>query len=85
MKIRTLKSKLSEAGFVCCSRRGKGSHNFWKHPIHPISIVQSGKDNSDAKPYQIKAVDSALQQINCSRSALKQYDSINQTSFKDYE
>ena len=48
MQIRTLKSRLSKAGFVCCSRRGKGSHSVWKHPIHPISIVQSGKDNSDA-------------------------------------
>ncbi len=63
MKIKTLKSKLSQAGFLCCSRRGKGSHNFWKHPIHRISIVQSGKDASDAKPYQIKAVRLALQKI----------------------
>ncbi|WP_072013902.1 type II toxin-antitoxin system HicA family toxin [Myxosarcina sp. GI1] len=77
MKIRALKSKLSKAGFICCSRRGKGSHNFWKHPIHPISIVQSGKDHSDAKPYQIKEVDSALKQIKCSRSLSKQYNSIN--------
>ncbi|WP_036486986.1 type II toxin-antitoxin system HicA family toxin [Myxosarcina sp. GI1] len=78
MKIRTLKSKLSKAGFVYCSRRGKGSHNFWKHPIYPILIVQSGKDNSDAKPYQIKAVDSALQQIDCRRqSAISEKCRIN--------
>ncbi|WP_036489757.1 type II toxin-antitoxin system HicA family toxin [Myxosarcina sp. GI1] len=66
MKIRTLKSKLSKAGFVCCSRRGKGSHSVWKHPVCSVAVIQSGKDCKDAKPYQIKAVDSALQQIKCS-------------------
>jgi predicted RNA binding protein YcfA (HicA-like mRNA interferase family) len=54
MKNRTLKSRLSKAGFFQVPRRGKGSHSIWQHPCYPITVVQSGKDGSDAKPYQLK-------------------------------
>lgn len=63
MKNRIFKSRLSEAGFVRVLRRGKGSHSVWRHPFYPISVVQSGKDNSDAKPYQIKTLKIVLQKI----------------------
>jgi predicted RNA binding protein YcfA (HicA-like mRNA interferase family) len=54
MKNRILKSRLSKAGFVRLTRRGKGSHSIWRHPFYPIAFIQSGKDNRDAKPYQLK-------------------------------
>ncbi|MGL5938861.1 MAG: type II toxin-antitoxin system HicA family toxin [Waterburya sp.] len=56
MKVKILKSRLSKAGFVLQTKRGKGSHSFWRHHLYPVSVVQSGKDNSDAKPYQIKKI-----------------------------
>jgi hypothetical protein len=64
MKIKVLKSKLSSAGFILLTKRGLGSHSVWRHSFYPISIVQSGKDNSEAKPYQVKTLKLALNQIN---------------------
>ncbi|MBW4532488.1 MAG: type II toxin-antitoxin system HicA family toxin [Pleurocapsa minor HA4230-MV1] len=63
MKNRILKSRLSKAGFIRLTKRGKGSHTVWQHPFYPIAIVQSGKDNSDAKPYQVKTLKLFLQKI----------------------
>jgi predicted RNA binding protein YcfA (HicA-like mRNA interferase family) len=64
MKVKILKSKLSKAGFILLTKRGKGSHSVWRHSLYPISVVQSGKDNSDAKPYQVKTLKLALHKIN---------------------
>ncbi len=60
MKIRKLKTSLSQAGFIGLKRRGKGSHTIWRHPTNHINIVCSGKDSKDAKPYQLKAFQVAL-------------------------
>ena len=64
MKNRILQSRLSKAGFVRVTRRGKGSHSLWRHPFYPIAVVQSGKDSSDAKPYQVKILKLVLQQVS---------------------
>jgi predicted RNA binding protein YcfA (HicA-like mRNA interferase family) len=64
MKVKLLKSQLSQAGFILLPKRGKGSHSVWRHSFYPISVVQSGKDNSDAKPYQLKTLKLALHKIN---------------------
>jgi predicted RNA binding protein YcfA (HicA-like mRNA interferase family) len=64
MKVKILKSRLDKAGFVLVPKQGKGSHSVWRHSFYPISVVQSGKDNSDAKPYQVKTLKLALQKIN---------------------
>jgi predicted RNA binding protein YcfA (HicA-like mRNA interferase family) len=64
MKVKLLKSRLSKAGFVLLTKRGKGSHNIWRHHLYPISIIQSGKDNSDAKPYQVKTLKLVLHKVN---------------------
>ena len=64
MKIRTLKSNLSKAGFIRLNKRGKGSHSIWRHKINHINIVCSGKDSSEAKYYQIKALNIALAQTS---------------------
>ncbi len=60
MKIRKLKQSLSQAGFIRLNKRGKGSHTIWKHKTNHINIVCSGKDNKDAKPYQVKAFQVAI-------------------------
>ena len=54
---------LSKAGFVCLSKRGKGSHSIWRHPLYEDDVRLSGKDGKDAKPYQEKAVNKAIQEI----------------------
>lgn len=64
MKIRILRSRLSKAGFFPVPKRGKGSHTVWRHSVYSISVVQSGKDNRDAKPYQISTLKLVLQQIS---------------------
>ena len=64
MKVRHLRQQLSKAGFSRLKKRGKGSHSIWQHPAASITIIQSGHDNRDALPYQVKAVRSALTQIN---------------------
>ena len=60
-KIRELKSLLLKAGFTCAS--GKGSHTKWFHPLLPGKLTLSGKDGNDAKSYQEKDVNNALQRL----------------------
>jgi predicted RNA binding protein YcfA (HicA-like mRNA interferase family) len=61
-KIRQLKESLRKAGFS--QKSGKGSHTVWKHPKLPkFPVTLSGHDGNDAKPYQIKDVQEALQQL----------------------
>jgi len=54
---------LQKAGFILLSKRGKGSHSYWVHPLISNPIVLSGKDSQDAKPYQEKDVRAAIQEI----------------------
>jgi predicted RNA binding protein YcfA (HicA-like mRNA interferase family) len=60
-KIRELKRFLLKAGFICES--GKGSHTKWFHPLLSGKLTLSGKDGDDAKPYQEKDVNNALQKL----------------------
>ena len=60
LKIRDLIRQLEAAGFV--NRGGKGSHRNFVHPrvIKPITI--SGKRSHDAKQYQARAVEAAIEE-----------------------
>jgi hypothetical protein len=49
---------LRTAGFS--EKPAKGSPTKWLHPQYPGRITRSGKDGTDAKPYQEKAVDEAI-------------------------
>lgn len=60
-KIRELRAALKRAGFTCKS--GKGSHTKWKHPRSKKTVVLSGKDGTDAKPYQEDDVAEALSSL----------------------
>ena len=54
-KIRQLKADLRQVGSYQVSQ--EGSHTKWKHPSAPkITVILSGHDGDDAKPYQEKAV-----------------------------
>ncbi len=50
---------LTQAGFD--NRGGKGSHRNFSHPSGP-KITLSGKLGDDAKPYQERAVEKAIEE-----------------------
>jgi len=57
-KIRELKALLRKAGYQCKS--GKGSHTKWTHPQTKKTVILSGKNGADAKPYQESDVQQAV-------------------------
>ncbi len=57
-KIRQLIRDLEKAGFV--NRGGKGSHRNFVHSCGE-GVTLSGKESSDAKPYQEKQVRIAIE------------------------
>ena len=59
-KIRELISELERAGFV--NRGGKGSHRNFIHPRTLRPVTLSGALGDDAKRYQIRAVQSAVEE-----------------------
>ena len=60
-KVRELIAQLEHAGFV--DRGGKGSHRNYVHPRLSKPITISGKLGDDAKQYQIRAVRSAIAEV----------------------
>jgi predicted RNA binding protein YcfA (HicA-like mRNA interferase family) len=58
-KIRQLITILQSAGFS--DRGGKGSHRNFQHP-GGVRVTLSGSPGEDAKPYQEKAVKTAIEQ-----------------------
>jgi predicted RNA binding protein YcfA (HicA-like mRNA interferase family) len=59
-KIRQLIADLEKAGFV--DRGGKGSHRVYTHPKVKQAITLSGKPGDDAKHYQERDVQKAIQE-----------------------
>jgi predicted RNA binding protein YcfA (HicA-like mRNA interferase family) len=60
-KIRELIRELESAGFL--NRGGKGSHRNFRHP-KGINITISGNASQDAKRYQVRDVERAIELIN---------------------
>ena len=58
-KVRQLIAQLEKAGFE--NRGGKGSHRNFVHPRVPRPITISGKLGADAKKYQERAVQRAIE------------------------
>ena len=59
-KVRELISELERAGLV--NRGGKGSHRNLVHPRLAKPVTISGRPGDDAKHYQIRAVQLAIQE-----------------------
>jgi predicted RNA binding protein YcfA (HicA-like mRNA interferase family) len=59
-KIRELIAELRAAGFV--DRGGKGSHRNFVHPNVSKPVTISGALGDDAKQYQIRAVQLAIEE-----------------------
>jgi predicted RNA binding protein YcfA (HicA-like mRNA interferase family) len=60
-KIRELKQLLRQAGFS--ELPGKGSHTNWVHFLYAGKITVSGKDGADAKRYQEKEIQAAIEVV----------------------
>jgi len=61
-KIRELISDLEKSGFV--DRGGKGSHRNFVHPKVARPVTISGNPGDDAKRYQTRAVQLAVEEVN---------------------
>ena len=61
-KVRELVKNLEKAGFR--NRGGKGSHRNFVHPNVSKPVTISGKLGDDAKKYQIRAVENAVQEAS---------------------
>lgn len=59
-KVKDLIRDLEKAGFV--NRGGKGSHRNFVHSNVQKPITISGKEGDDAKDYQEKAVQKAIEE-----------------------
>jgi predicted RNA binding protein YcfA (HicA-like mRNA interferase family) len=59
-KIRDLIAQLQRAGFV--NRGGKGSHRNFVHPRVSRPVTISGSSGDDAKRYQVRAVEVAIEE-----------------------
>jgi predicted RNA binding protein YcfA (HicA-like mRNA interferase family) len=59
-KVRDLIKRLEAAGFV--DRGGKGSHRNFVHPKLSKPMTISGSPGNDAKRYQEKAVQAAIEE-----------------------
>lgn len=59
-KLRELVRMLEKAGFT--DRGGKGSHRNFVHPKVDRPITISGASGDDAKQYQIRAVNTAIEE-----------------------
>ena len=60
-KVRELVAQLEQAGFV--NRGGRGSHRNYVHARLSKPITISGKLGDDAKQYQIRAVRTAIAEV----------------------
>ena len=58
--IKQLIRQLESAGFI--NHGGKGSHRKFRHKSG-VNIIISGKTGADAKHYQIREVNGALQKV----------------------
>ncbi len=59
-KVRELIADLERAGFV--NRGGKGSHKNFVHPKLAKPLTISGRPGDDAKHYQVRAVQLAIEE-----------------------
>jgi predicted RNA binding protein YcfA (HicA-like mRNA interferase family) len=59
-KIREFKAQITLEGFVYLPKRGKGSHERWRHPLLRKTLTISGKDGEDVPRYLEKQLEKFL-------------------------
>ncbi|MEA5578575.1 type II toxin-antitoxin system HicA family toxin [Anabaena sp. UHCC 0451] len=62
-KIWELKAEIARKGFVYLPKRGKGSHERWKHPLLRKTLTIPGKDGDDVPPYLEKQLAKLLTEL----------------------
>lgn len=62
-KIRELKAEIARKGFVYLPKRGKGSHERWKHPLLRKTLTIPGKDGYDVPLYLEKQLAKLLTEL----------------------
>lgn len=62
-KIRQLIKDLTDAGFYEIKGGGKGSHRKFTHARYSGAVTLSGKLGEDAKPYQERQVQRAVEEV----------------------
>jgi predicted RNA binding protein YcfA (HicA-like mRNA interferase family) len=62
-KIREFKTQVAREGFVYLPKRGKGSHERWRHPMLGQTLTISGKDGDDVPIYLEKQLAKLLDAI----------------------
>ena len=55
-RFRELKAQIAREEFVYLSKRGKGSHERWRHPLLRKTLTISGKDGDDVPLYEEETV-----------------------------
>jgi predicted RNA binding protein YcfA (HicA-like mRNA interferase family) len=60
-KVRDRVAALERAGFI--DRGGRGSHRNFIHPLRSLPVTISGRLGDDAKPYQVRAIRKALEEL----------------------
>jgi len=63
-KIRDLKAQIAREGFVYLPKRGKGSHERWRHPLLRKTLTIPGKDGDDVPPYLEKQLTQLLSELD---------------------
>lgn len=66
-KIRELKTQIQREGFIYLPKRGKGSHERWRHPLLRKTLTISGKDGDDVPLYLEKQLEKLLTELEESR------------------
>ena len=62
-KIRELKAQIAREGFKYLHKRGKGSHERWRHPLLRKTLTIPGKDGDDVPLYLEKQLDKLLTEL----------------------
>jgi predicted RNA binding protein YcfA (HicA-like mRNA interferase family) len=66
-KIRELKAQITREGFIDLPKRGKGSHERWKHPLLGKTLTIPGKNGDDVPPYLEKQLEKLLTELETLR------------------
>jgi predicted RNA binding protein YcfA (HicA-like mRNA interferase family) len=62
-KIREFKTQIAREGFIYLTKRGKGSHERWEHPLIKKTLTISGKDGDDVPLYLEKQLTKLLAEL----------------------
>ena len=66
-KIRELKAQIAREGFIKLPKRGKGSHERWKHPMLAETMTVPGKNGGDVPRYLDKQLSKLLLELEKAR------------------